>query len=315
MRTRTHPLIVLCCTLLVAAEIACDTVAEGKNDLVAFQFDADTALIPAAFNTPVAAGTRAGVLVVKGKNDSTPVSVVDATSSNPAVIEVNSTAGNLITLVGVAAGTAEITVQTVDGEDAFDVSVDTIAKVDLNLPGTIAPDNPPSKGLQGGTARFAMSLKNAAGKDLIGYGEVPVTVAPDGAATLAATQEVGGLSLTFATPGALTVTGQGDDALTVDVIASADLTGLTWKGFAEVPTLPVGGKTVGILRGANADGDTVVGAASLANVTTGDSAICSITANPRLGEGVFTLTAKAKGECQVIASLGALFGRATITVQ
>ncbi|MFO0751278.1 MAG: hypothetical protein U1F43_37260 [Myxococcota bacterium] len=312
---RTHPALVIAASLLVAAEIACDTVAGGKNDVLAFEFDADTALFPSAFSTPLAQGTRVGVHVWKSESDKTAVSVVNAESGNPSVANITSTAGNLITIEALSVGTAEITVTTADGDDAFDVTVAALGKVDLEYPGAIVSDSPKSAGVVGGTARFLMSLKDADNKVLIGYGDVPVAISPTGAATLGTSDDVGFLGIRFETPGTLEITGQGDDKLTMTVVAAADLTALTWKGFAEVPTLPVGGQTVGILRGATAGGDKVVGVASLATVTTGDDAVCSITANPRLGEGVFTLSAKKAGECQVTASLGALAGRATITVQ
>ncbi|MCC6621010.1 MAG: hypothetical protein IT385_07130 [Deltaproteobacteria bacterium] len=299
------------CGLALAA---CDTVAEGKNELVAFAFDADSALIPAAFSTHVAKGLKVGVRVYRSESDKTAVSVIEASSATPGIAEVRSTVGNLITLEAQAAGTAEIAVTVADGEDAFDVTVDDLAKADLNYPGRLlVPDSPTPLGLQGGTARFIMTLKNAANNNLIGYGDVPVEVAPTGAATTTASA-VGYLDVTFNVPGSLTITGQGDEALTMEVVAQADLTALEWTGL-DIANLPAGEKSVAILRGVVADGDKVVGVASVATVTTNDASVCTVTPSPSLGEGLFTIEAIAAGECQVSATLGALADRQTLTIQ
>jgi len=301
-------------TLTAASFGACDQVAEGKNELVAFGFDAESALIPAAFSTHLAKGLSVGVRVYASEDDKTAVSVIDAGSANASIAEVRSTLGNLITLDAIAAGTAEIQVTVAAGEDAFDVTVDELAKVDLNYPGRLlVPDSPTPLGIQGGTARFIMTLKNASDKNLVGFGAVPVTVAPTSGATAVA-RDIGYLEVTFNVPGTVTLTGQGDAALTMEVVPQSDLTALEWTGL-DIANLPVGQKSVSILRGVVADGDKVVGVASVASVTTSDTSVCTIAPSPSLGEGLFTLTGVAAGECQVSATLGALAARQTVTIQ
>ncbi len=307
------------CAALVGAPAAvgtmgaCDTVAEGKNELVAFAFDAESAFLPASFSTSIAKGLRVGVLVYASESDKSPVSVIDASAATPTIAEVRSTAGNLITIEALEAGTTEIGVTVAEGDDAFDVTVKELAKVDLEYPGRLlVSDNPKSLGLQGGTARFITTLKDAANQNLIGYGDLPVTVAPQGAAT-ASSKDVGYLEVRFNTTGELTITGEGDEALTMEVVAQTDLTALEWTGL-DIGNLGVGDQSVAILRGVTADGSKVVGVASLASVSTNAAGVCTVAPNPRLGEGLYTITAVGAGECEVSATLGALADRSTLTI-
>lgn len=307
-----RPVVVVPISFVIVAALAagCDQVAEGKRELVAFGFDADTQLIPAAFSTSIGKGLRVGVRVYAAEKDTTPVPVLDAESADPRIAEVRGTAGNLITLEALAVGTVEIGVAVAAGEDAFDVTVKELSKVDLAYPGFLVPDNPKSLGVQGGTARFGTTLKDAAGAVLVGYGDVPVIIAPSGAA-VATSKEVGYLEVQFATTGSVDITGQGDDKLTMEVVPQSALTGLEWSKLSDVK---VGQITAGILRGVTADSEKVVGVASLATVTTTNPGICAVELAPNLGEGVFNVRGVSAGDCQIAATIGALAGRATFAV-
>lgn len=311
---RTTTLVSL--SLLLSMVAACDTVDAGKNDILAFQWDVESQLIPPSFATNLAAGTRAGVRVLASETDTTGVNVIHAESSNPAVVEVQGTAGNIITLEGIAPGTAEISVRSVGGDDVFDVSVSALGLIDLDHPGAVAAEAD-AKGMVGGTARFRMVLKDASGGILIGQGEAVedgITVDPSNALQLGANQEVGSLALTFSAPGTFTLTGTGDTALTMDVVADADVTALEWTGLDNL-TLPVGASSVGYLRGVTGEGDKVVGVAALATVTSSAPQICSITPNVRLGEGVYTIRGVSAGACQITASLGERADTAPVTIE
>ena len=150
--------------------------------------------------------------------------------------------------------------------DSYSVAIEDQGAdwVDLSAPGVIVSDNPPSKGVVGGTARFIVSFKDAANKSAIGVGDVPVEVAPLSAAVVEESDEVGFVPVTFNVAGTLTLTALGDDALTVDVVADADVVDLELKGPDTVHTLIVGTDLAAILRGVTAANEKVVGIAPLA---------------------------------------------------
>lgn len=289
--------------------LACDTTVEGKNEVLRFRYDAHDNFLPAAFSTPIAAGLSARVEVFVdsdggGGSAQVAANVIDASSSDASVINVVATAGNVITLESKAPGTAEIRVQSVRGDDAFDVRVVDVGTVDLSHPGVLVSDNPPSHGIVGGTARFIVKLEDPSGNAAVGFGEIGATVAPMGAATVEPSEEIGFLPVTFGVAGVATLTGLNDEPLTLEIVADADVTGLSLIGPDSVDEIEVDGELIAVLRGLTDADEKVVGVASLATVLATDPTVCSITAAPRLGEGAYLIEGLSPGECRVSAALG-----------
>jgi len=305
--------------LLPFLALACDATVAGKNDVLRFRYDADDNVLPSAFNTPIGAGlaARVEVFVDTGSSTSNTVEapVLDASSSDAAVATVVATAGNTLTLLAHAPGTSEVRVQTTRGDDVFDVRVVAVTKIDLQHPGVLVSDNPPSKGIVGGTARFIVALKSAAGESAVGFGQLDVTVAPTGACQLLDSEDIGFAPVRFGVAGTATLTSLGDGPLTVDIVADADVTELDMVGPGAVNELVAGRELAAILRGVTATGEKVVGVASLATVASSDPTVCTITPNEKLGEGAYLIVAKAAGSCRVSATLGARAVQHDITVK
>jgi len=296
--------------LLPFLALACDDTVAGNNDVLRFRYDADDNFLPSAFNTPIGAGLAARVEVFfdpdgDGSAAEVEAPVIDAASSDASIVAVVATTGNTLTLLAKAAGSAEIRVQTSRGEDVFDARVVDVAKIDISHPGVLVSDSPPSKGMVGGTARFIIALKTSGNQPAVGFGQFEVTVAPLGALQLLESEDVGFAPVRFGVAGTATLTGLGDEPLTVEVVADADVTTLEMIGPGTVTELVAGRELAAILRGRTAAGDKVVGVASLATVASSDPSVCTITPNQKLGEGAYLIVAKAAGTCRVSATLGA----------
>jgi hypothetical protein len=293
---------------------ACDQAIAGKDDVLSFRYDVDDQLFPPALSTPAAATMLVDVEVFGKVGSGSPASVLDATSADPTVAEVVATTGNRVTLRAKAPGRVEVAVRSTLGDDAFDLDVATLAKVDLQAPGVLASDNPPSKALSGATSRFFAYLRDGANRTLVGYGPVAITADPAGSATFPEATEIGMVPIRLTGEGLVTLTAMGDEPLTVEVVPTSALTGLALKGPDTVATVLVDGTLIGVLRGVTADGSDVVGVASVASVITTNGALCTITPALKLGEGAFEIRGKAAGTCRVEASLGSLQVRYDITV-
>jgi len=305
--------------IALAALTACDPTVAGKNDVLRFRYDADDSFLPSAFATPLGTGLAARVEVFVdpeggGTSDQVAAPVIDANSSDEAVVDVVATTGNTITLLAKSAGLAEVTVQTASGSDAFDVRVVDVARVDLQHPGVLVSDNPPSRGIVGGTARFLVALKDGGNDPVVGFGALPVTVTPPNAAVVLDSEEIGFVPVRFSVAGAATLAAQGDEPLDLDIVADADVISLELKGPDAVSSLKVDGELAAVLRGVTAAGDKVVGVASLASVTSSDSGVCTISPSPQLGEGAYLIKARAAGTCRVEATLGARATRHDLTI-
>lgn len=302
----------------IALLLACDPTVAGKNDVLRFRYAADDNVLPTAMSTPIGKGFAADVEVrvdPEGSQAERNSNVIDASSDDPTVVDVVATAGNVITLLAKGVGRAEIAVRSVDGEDAFDVTVVEVAKFDLSHPGILVSDNPPSKGLVGGTARFIVAMKDASNKAVIGLGPVPIEVDPVGALVPEEATEVGFVPVRFNAVGTATLTAQGDEALTVDVVAVADVVDLAMTGPDTVHSLLVGTNLTAVLRGITDQNEKVVGVASLASVSATPANVCTITPTPAVGEGAYLVDAVATGTCTVSASLGDRVATYEITIE
>ena len=190
-----------------------------------------------------------------------------------------------------------------------------IAKIDFSHPGVLISDTPPSKGIVGGTARFIVALKTSGNEAAVGFGQLNATITPTGAAQLLESEDIGFAPMRFAVAGTATLTGLGDEPLTIEMVADADVTTLEMVGPGAVSELVAGRELAAVLRGMTDAGDKVVGVASLATVASSDPAVCTITANERLGEGAYLIVAKAPGSCRVSATLGSRAVQHDITVK
>ncbi|HRE87882.1 MAG TPA: pilus assembly protein N-terminal domain-containing protein [Myxococcota bacterium] len=296
---------------------ACDQTVSGKSGVLSFRYDVDDQLFPPALTTAAAATMLVDVEVFGPKQSggaTEEAPVLDASSADPTVADVVATQGNRVTIRAKSSGRTEITVRSTLGDDAFDLDVATLAKVDLMAPGVIAPDNPPSKALSDATARFFAHLRDGSNRSLVGYGPLTITADPPGAATFPEATEIGMVPIRLTGEGAVTLTAMGDDPLTIEVVPQEDLTGLVLKGPDTVATVQVDGSLIGVLRGQTADGSEVVGVASVAAVITPNADKCTITPALKLGEGAFEIRGKAVGTCRVEASLGGLQKRYDIEV-
>ncbi len=284
----------------------------GENEVLSFRYNADEQAIPLALSTPIAVDLFATVEVYGPEGVSQPANVVNATSSASDIAEVVATTGNTLTIEARASGVADITVETALGEDIFEITTGALGKVDLSHPGVLVSDNPASKAVAGGSARFFAVLKDSANGALVGFGSLPIEVSPANSATILDNEELGTVLVRFPTEGTVTLTGSGDEPLTVEVIPTTDLVDLTFGGASQsVQNGQVGALK---LRGLTADASTVVGVASLAAVTTSTPDKCDVLPNPKLGEGVYKVITKELGDCLVTASLGALSAQTTITI-
>ncbi|MFT7581292.1 MAG: hypothetical protein ACI9MR_002967 [Myxococcota bacterium] len=302
--------------LMVFAALAlgaggCDVTAAGVNETLSFRFDTDDRVFPVAFSTPIAVGYRADV-IVSNKNGANGA-VTAASSSDSAIIGVVGTAGSRVTLSAAAAGTADLIVASGALMDRVGVEAGEVATYDLRYPGFfLVPEQPPVRLAQGGSARFGLTLKDAGGRLLIGYGAFPVVLSPSTAGVVDASDAVAHVTVRFSELGVADVTIEGDDALTVEVVAPSDITDLTFEG--ELDLLQDAPGVVG-LRGALAGGERVVGLAGLVTVESLTESVCEVQASPVLGDGAYAVDAKEPGTCELLATLGDTTGTIALTVR
>ncbi len=295
--------------LLAACELK---PVSGENSVLSFRYDGDEQAFPLALSTPIAVDLFATIEVYGLEGTSQPASVVNATSSADDVAEVVATTGNTLTIKARSSGVAEIQVETALGEDVFEINTAALGKVDLSHPGVLVSDNPPSKAIVGGSARFFVKLKDQDNNNLVGFGAMPIEFEPANGATILDNEELGTVVVRFPTEGSVTLTASGDEPLTVEVIPTTDLVDLTFGNNSQ--TVQNGQVGALKLRGLTADASTVVGVASLAAVTTSTPEKCDIEPNPKLGEGAYRVVSKDLGDCLVTATLGALSAEASITI-
>jgi hypothetical protein len=269
-----------------------------------FQVNADTA---------IAAGFSADVLVYETADGREPIDVTSATIADAAVATVGATDGNRVAIDAIAAGEAELAVTAGDTSDAFPFEVRDLAEVDLRYPGLlIVPADPPVRVLVGGEVRFGMNLLDDNRRLLLGYGDVPLTLDPSTAGTTLPSRDVGHATVVFSTVGEASVTGQGDEALPVTVVARDALADLDIVGIGDQPLTAAG---VFAVRGADGDGAPIFGLAGLVSVTTQDAAVCVAQARPSLGDTAYEVRVVAAGSCTVVATLDTFEATATFDVE
>jgi len=226
----TRALFPLLSALLILPALAgCDLVKSGDEGNLEFELVSSDRVVPFAFGTPLAAGLSADVQVYVAGGDRLPAKVNLAQPTDQTIAVVTATQEGRFTLKAKQVGTTKVEVVSAAGNDSFDLAVNALARVTLLQPGrALVPESPPVRVAQGGTARFPFTLTDSNARQLIGYGPLPVEVAPAAAAAAATTTSAGLLSVDFMEPGDVTLTPLGADPLTVTVVPVSDITRLAF---------------------------------------------------------------------------------------
>ena len=314
-RSRLAPLLAL------LALPACDVLQTGLEDTLAFEYVSTDRLIPIAFATPIAAGLSVDVKVYLADGDRVPATISLARSTDQDVVRVTATEPHGFTLTALRAGTAEVEVVSAAGNDHFALTVADLGRVDLTYPGpSLAPATPPVRIAQGGTARFGFTLKDASARLLVGYGALPVTIAPTSAATEVAGRSTGQWSARFDSLGLVTLAPLGGAPLEVTVVPAADITSLALAvGTASPGAAPEPiqvGATTSLLVEATTDlAERVLGLSGVVSVATLTPEVCGLEAAPLYGDAAYRLVGLTRGVCEVRADLGGLATTATLEVR
>ncbi len=219
--------------LFVAAGLllitGCRSRITGNEGNLEFSYVADDDI--RNFNKPIAVGARLD-LEVRTVGRRRPVEVQKVTSSDPGVLDAVAVAGSGFTLEGKGEGSAEISVEALDGEETLTDSVNMLARVPevLKMYHTCDPGSTEALYLtsQEIWVPFELEMKN--GQPVIGYGYHPITITPPEALTLdTQTKNQQYFELTTAdTPQQATVASTLDDTtLTFTLVAPADIDGAT----------------------------------------------------------------------------------------
>lgn len=172
-------------SLVAAAAIVtnCQSKTTGNEGNLQFSYWADDDIRD--FNKPIAVGAMLELIVEEagtGKN----VSLTDARSEDPSILEVVSFSGNRVILRGTGGGSAEISVTaTVPNGNSVTDSVNMLARVPevVEIKHTCT-DADTAYYLAGTDIVVAYEFKMSNGQNVIGYGYHPVDVTPADALTL-----------------------------------------------------------------------------------------------------------------------------------
>ncbi|TVQ92541.1 MAG: hypothetical protein EA397_06955 [Deltaproteobacteria bacterium] len=287
--------------LIALAAAACEPIAEGLDGNLAFGYDADDRLFPFDFGTPVAEGMGVDVLVYDDAESRQPMTVSSAQAQPGTVAEVVGFEDNRVSLGALARGEAEVQVTAGDLSDRFTLSVESLETVELSYPGVLLVSaEPPVRVMQGGTTRFGARLLDSAGRTLVGYGLAPVEILPASAGSQIQTHHVAHVSVRFDELGDVTVSGQGGEALTVEVVDPATLSGLELEGLRGSQVLE--DRRVFAVRGLDENDDNIFGLSDLITVSVDDESVCTVRPRPALGDSAFEVLAVTIGDCTVRAT-------------
>ena len=304
--------------LIIPAFAGCDLVKAGDEGNLEFELVSSDRLVPFAFGTPLAAGLSADVLVYVAGGDRVAAKVNLAQPNDQTIAVVTATQEGQFTLKAKQVGTTKVEVVSAAGNDSFDLAVNAIAKVTLLHPGRVlVPQSPPIRVAQGGRARFPFTLTDSNARQLIGYGPLPVDLAPTTAATAITTASTGMLSVDFTETGDVTLTPLGATPLTVTVVPVSDITQLAFAREDSAATAAVasGAVTTLVVQADNDAAEAILGLTGLVTVATSTPTICSLAQSAVLGDAVYQVTGLAAGTCEISATLGALSATTTVEVQ
>ncbi|TNF36618.1 MAG: hypothetical protein EP329_05010 [Deltaproteobacteria bacterium] len=304
--------------LTLTAVAGCDLVKTGDAGNLEFELVSTDRLVPFAFGTPLATGMSVDVKVYVADGTRTPAKINLAQPNDQTVAVVTGTSDGRFTLRAKVAGGTKVELVSAAGNDSFDLSVSDISKIVLLHPGrALVPQTPPVRVAQGGTARFPFTLQSADARQLVGYGALPVEVAPSTAAAAVTTDSTGLLSVDFDETGTVTLTPLGADPIEVTVVPATDITVLDFSApdAGATRTVAVGQTTALVVEADNDLGEAILGLTGLGTTTTTTPEICTVAQAPLLGDAVFQVTGLKAGTCEVKAEYGALTASASVEVQ
>ena len=316
MRSNRFVLPLFAAGLMALPLSSCDTVKSGSSGTLAFSYDADDDFIATSFNTPIAVGMKADVKVLVGTTNSRAATVQSASTSPSSIIQVASTSSTGLTLGANKAGAATLSVSAAEGKDTIEVVASDLAVVELKYPGPmLSTVSPPIAIPQGGTGVFQMSMKDANGRGLIGYGTPPVTMEPATSASVVSSKDVAHANITFTALGDVKLKPMGGSELTITVIAKVDVKTVDLTVWGSATSVDIGKDALFVLGATATSGTTVAGLNGLAAVTSKTPDICTITENRALGDGAYVVRGLKAGTCTVDATMDTLTSSASIEVK
>jgi hypothetical protein len=313
----------IACISACAALAACDVAQTGGSGLLRFSYAEVERSLPVDFDTPVAVGLSATVLVSNAGVDE-PVRVLSATSSDPEILEVRGVDFNFFSVRARNPGSVTLTVETDAGTDTIDLHAGVLGSVALYGPGFIVPESPTPLAVVGGRMALPVSLRDADDRRLIGSGELPIVLNADPQDACDAARNIGSgfIRPTFLAEGQVTLSPTAGDGLTLDVVAPSALTDLELRGLfleaqgpdgaapvAVATSIAAGQATAVVLRGLTDDARVVAGLEGVVTLTT-DPAICTVSPNHRAGDGAFEVRGVSAGTCAITGTVAGTSGYA-----
>lgn len=254
--------------------------------------------------------------------DADDVEVVEirrATSSRPEVVRIVSTRAGRVVVEGERRGWSTLSLETDRGRAELTVHVAEPALVELEHVAVDLEPDTPRVFLTGGTARFRLVRRDAAGRILGGWGAMlPVRADPPGSAVVELREgDVERADVTVEREGELTLRPLGGAAVTLTAVPASDGLEFGVHALTTPPrTEPLAGLSMGeprliVLWVRRPDGTRVFGLIEHARLVSLTPETCELERMERFySEGVYELTPVSPGEC----SIEAYFGDRTTTV-
>lgn len=255
----------------------CESVVTGNEGNFRFEYDADDRVFD--FNKPVAVGARLDLRVIDAGDDA-PIELVDASTDDPAVLDVVSFEGNGFTLEGTGDGEVLITVKGArEGGEELSDSVNMLARVpDVHrLSHTCGAD--------GSTAYLAnqpiyvpFEFERSNGQPVIGYGYYPVQSSSPEVTLDSTWQDAQWMRFDLGAAGAATITSDIDGTvLNLAVIDEAAIDGAAQPIAFVLEDIDVGDTNPFYVL-PTAGGDTVCQALATYEVTSLTPDLCDVRA-------------------------------------
>lgn len=315
--TVTQCIFALALGLGVMSTAGCEVAKTGEDGNLKFQFTADDRIVPPTFNRAVAKGLRV-VVKVSDATTNAAVTVSTANSDNTSVLRVPQKSGSRITLEGRGVGTASLSVRTTAGvTDSVSVEVADIDSVTLTNPGPLLK---PVEGIAslvvGADVPFPMTIKDAAGRSLVGFGDIPLVIEPSSAGSRVESDDIGHVVLRFTEVGTAMLRPQNGTPMPINVVDVADVATIELGPLlgTDIADVKLSGTGWFALSGTTAGGARAVGLADVAMVTSESIAVCKLALAPNLGDGVFTVEPLAVGDCTLKATLNGQESELTMKV-
>jgi hypothetical protein len=236
---------------------------------------------------------------------------------------------------GVSPGSTDVSVESALGADTVAVSVTEVdvATVEHWLVGMLPKMrfSTDAAFLRGGTGRFFLAMRDASGRRAVGAGIVPpITVEPERAAAIAAIADgdLRHVEVRFDRAGPVELRMRRTAPLKVLVVEAASVTALEivaldlQAGAVESPSSVGQGRGLGAaVRGVLQDGSRVLLLGDVARIASATPDVCAtpadLTERARLvfGDGATAVDAVSPGTCTLVATLGALRGEVSMTVE